>query len=527
MRPIAPLDDDDNPCRPRHFTPRMNLPSTVRSSGDRALETSHGRLKAAAVVFMIAFAALSLRLAEVTLLPEPDTKLTQLVTPPVVHPTSYGRADIVDRNGIVLATTLETPSLFANPHLIADPVTAAREIAKRLKSANEKDLLAKLQEDKSFVWLARHVTPAEEYAVSELGIVGLDFQHEERRVYPSGALGAHVVGFSDLDNKGLAGIERSFDASLTSSRTPLKLSIDIRLQAILKEEMQQTIDDFTAIGAMGIVMDLRNGEILSMVSLPDFNPNDLNTAIPANIFNRATLGVYEMGSVFKIYNTAMTLEGHKATLSTLFDTNEIHIGKYTIHDYHPFNRPASVAEIFMESSNIGSARMAMTSGPEVQKEFLGRLGLLRPATIEIPEIGYPEIPHPWHDINTMTIAFGHGLSVSPVQMAVASGAIINGGILRPGTLIKEPAGFVPPGTRVISTQTSEEMRKLLRLVVTEGTGKQADVPGYLVGGKTGTAEKVEHHGYAKKALLSSFIGAFVAEPWCATFSAVPVLPPTR
>jgi cell division protein FtsI (penicillin-binding protein 3) len=253
---------------------------------------------------------------------------------------------------------------------------------------------------------------------------------------------------------------------------------------------------------------VRSGEILSMVSLPDFDPNDLNTAIPKTIFNRATLGVYEMGSVFKIFNTALALDSHKSTLTSIYDTRPITIGRFTIHDYHPFNRPASVTEIFMESSNIGSARMVMENGPEVQRAFLDKLGLLRPPAIEIPEIGAPEVPHPWREINAMTIAYGHGLSVSPIQTAIAASAIVNGGVLRPATLIKHAEGYVPAGTRVIAEHTSEEMRKLMRLVVTEGTGKNADVPGYLVGGKTGTAEKVEGRGYAKKALLSSFIGVF-------------------
>jgi cell division protein FtsI (penicillin-binding protein 3) len=216
-----------------------------------------------------------------------------------------------------------------------------------------------------------------------------------------------------------------------------------------------------------------------------------------------------MGSVFKIFNTALALDSHKSTLNSIYDTRPITIGRFTIHDYHPFTRPASVTEIFMESSNIGSARMVMENGPEVQKAFLDKLGLLRPPAIELPEIGVPEVPHPWRDINAMTIAYGHGLAVSPLQTAIAAAAIVNGGVLRPATLIKHADGYVPDGTRVISEHTSQEMRKLMRLVVTEGTGKKADVPGYLVGGKTGTADKVSAHGgYAKKALLSSFIGVF-------------------
>jgi cell division protein FtsI (penicillin-binding protein 3) len=507
MKAGGPLDGDENPCRPRHFLP------TAAASGalvpqSKSLQLSRNRLVVTGAVFVLAFSVIGLRLAQVTLLKKADAELTHLVAPPSVKPIDYGRADIVDRNGVVLATTLDSPSLFANPHEITDPADAAKKIAKALPGTNQAELETKLASDKSFVWLYRHLTPTQQFAVNSLGIPGVDFEREERRIYPNGALAAHVVGYSGLDNKGLAGIERSFDAALDNQRDPLQLSIDIRLQAILREEMQKTVNDFSAIGATGIVMDVRSGEVLSMVSLPDFNPNNLNTAVPATIFNRATLGVYEMGSVFKIFNTALALDSHKSTLNSIYDTHPITIGRYTIHDYHPFNRPASVTEIFMESSNIGSARMVMDNGPEVQRAFLDKLGLLRPPAIEIPEIGVPEVPHPWREINAMTIAFGHGLSVSPIQTAIAAASIVNGGVLRPATLIKHADGYVPAGSRVVSEETSREMRKLMRLVVTEGTGKNADVPGYLVGGKTGTAEKVSGHGYAKKALLSSFIGVY-------------------
>jgi len=503
----GPLDGDENPCRPRHFLPVVTQ-STALVPQTRSLHLSRNRLMVTGAVFVCAFLVIGARLAQVTLLKKPDAELTLLVQPPSVKPIDYGRGDIIDRNGVVLATTLDSPSLFANPHQITDPADAAHQIAKALPGTSEAELRTKLASDKSFVWLYRHLTPTQQFAVNSLGIPGVDFEREERRIYPNGPLAAHVVGYSGLDNKGLAGMERSFDAALESSREPLQLSIDIRLQAILREEMLKTIADFSAIGATGIVMDVRSGEVLSMVSLPDFNPNNLNTAVPETIFNRATLGVYEMGSVFKIFNTALALDTHKSTLNSMYDTHPITIGRFTIHDYEPLNRMASVTEIFMKSSNIGSARMVMENEPEVQKAFLDKLGLLRPPAIEIPEIGVPEVPHPWREINEMTIAYGHGLSVSPIQTAIAAAAIVNGGVLRPATLIKHADGYVPAGTRVVSEQTSEEMRKLMRLVVTDGTGKNANVPGYLIGGKTGTAEKVEGKGYAKKALLSSFIGVF-------------------
>jgi cell division protein FtsI (penicillin-binding protein 3) len=519
MKSQAPLDRDQNPCRPRHFKPSLAAPCAADAPVSRSLDLSHKRLVTIGMAFMMAFFVISLRLGDVTLLHEPDAQVLRLEQQPVVQSVQFGRADILDRNGDIIATTLESPSLFANPHLITDKPGTAKTLAKLLPGSNAAELLARLSEDKGFVWLARHLTPGQEYAVTALGIPGLDFEHEERRVYPAGPLAAHVAGYTDLDNKGLAGIERSFDTTLASSHEPLKLSIDLRLQAILKEEMQKQIDDFTGIGGSAIVMDVKTGEILGLVSLPDFDPNAMREMAaksgPSNDgkdprFNRATLGIYEMGSVFKIFNTALGLDDKKLTLASAFDTSPIHYGKFTIHDFagEHIPNPASVTTIFMESSNIGSARMVQESGPELQREFLGRLGLLRPAPLELPEVGFPEVPNPWREINAMTIAFGHGLGVSQVQTAIAAAAVVNGGILHPATLIKHADGYVPAGTRVISEETSSEMRKLMRLVVTDGTAKLADVPGYLVGGKTGTPEKVVKGGYAKKAVMASFIGVF-------------------
>ncbi len=497
---------EDNPYRPRHFRPSADGPGDADHPLTRALELSRIRLVKAGAVFVIAFLVISLRLVDVTILETNESHLNPLA---VAKPLEYSRADIVDRNGQVLATTLRTESLFADAKEITDPAGTAAALARFLPDTSEAELAGRLKSGKGFIWLHRHLTPDVVDAVNELGIPGLDFQPEEQRVYPQGSLTAHVVGYSDLDNHGLAGIERSFDAALAQHQEPLQLSLDVRLQAIVKEEVQKAIDDFSAIGGTGMIMNCRTGEILAMVSLPDFDPNDMSAIVPATIFNRATLGVYEMGSVFKIFNTALALQNKKATLDSFFDTvHPIHIGRFTIHDYEPQSHPITVAQIFMLSSNIGSAKMALESGGAAQEAFLGSLGLLRPAAIELPEVAAPHYPNPWRDINTMTVAFGHGISVSPLQTLVAANAIVNHGILIPATLVKRADGYQPAGTRVISEETSFQLRRLLRLVVTDGTGKNADVPGYLVGGKTGTAEKVSGHGYAKKTLLSSFIGVY-------------------
>ncbi|HJT07498.1 MAG TPA: penicillin-binding protein 2 [Stellaceae bacterium] len=497
---------DDNPCRPRHFKPAPCAPAGTEGPAQQSLETSQTRLIITGALFCLAFLVIGARLVEVAGFKSGGARLAHNHAAERIETS---RADIVDRNGVLLATTLTTPSLFANPKQIQDARGVARKLVGVLPDLDESDVYAKLVSDKSFVWIKRQLTPRQELAVNRLGIPGLQFQDEERRIYPKGNLTAHVVGYTGIDNKGLAGMERGLDETLRDRRGPVALSIDVRLQYILRDEIARQVADFNAIGGMGVIMDVNTGEVLALVSLPDFDPNNLSTATPETTFNRVTLGTYEMGSTFKIFNTAMALETHTATLASSYDaTQPLHIGRFTIHDDHPQRRWLTVPEIFEYSSNIGSARMAVEAGTDQQKQFLGRLGLLKAPAFELPEIGAPLVPAPWGEVNTMTIAFGHGISVSPLQMATAVSAVVDGGVLHRATLIKHPAGYAPLGQQVLSAQTSETMRRLLRLVVERGTGKLANAPGYLVGGKTGTAEKVSGARYDRKQLLSSFIGAF-------------------
>jgi cell division protein FtsI (penicillin-binding protein 3) len=503
----APKSYDDNPCRPRHFKPAPCAPVALDEPAQQTLDIGRNRLLVTAALFAVAFAVIALRLVDVTLIkPIGESKLAHRAP---VEKVEVSRADITDRNGVLLATTLVSPSLFANPKQIIDAAEATKKLVAVLPELSESEVYAKLTSDRSFVWLKRQLTPRQEFEINRLGIPGFDFQREERRVYPAGNLAAHVVGYSGIDNKGLAGIERGFDDILKSRRDPLALSIDIRLQNILHDELERAVSEFTAIGATGMVMDVRTGELLAMVSLPDFDANKPGTATPDTIFNRATLGTYEMGSTFKIFTTAMALETRTATLASYYDAaHPIKVGRFTINDYHSLHRALSVPEIFEYSSNLGAARMAMDAGTDKLRDFLGRVGLLRPAMIEIPEIGTPQIPNPWREVSTMTVAFGHGISVSPLQVAVAASAVINGGILHQPTVIKRNPDIPVAGQQVLSPRTSDEMRRLMRLVVEKGTGEFAAAPGYLVGGKTGTAEKASAHGYKHKALLSSFVGAF-------------------
>ncbi|MCE2509963.1 MAG: penicillin-binding protein 2 [Alphaproteobacteria bacterium] len=472
----------------------------------QAIETGRTRLFLLATLMMLAFLAVGVRLIELTLFREGSEPRIANATPPASWQTE--RADILDRNGEILATSLRTASLYADPVRVLDPQAAARALARLLPRANRKEILERLRSKRRFTWIRRHLTPQQQYAVNRLGIPGLYFQQEEHRVYPHGHLAAHVVGFTGVDNRGLAGIEKSFDAALRQGSGPLRLSLDIRVQHILADEIGKAMRRFQAIGGSGVVMDVTSGEVLGLVSLPDFDPNRPGAASPDAMFNRATLGIYEMGSTFKIFTAAMALESGKATLDSVYDASKpIRIARFAIEDYKPKNRWLSVPEILMYSSNIGAAKMAKDLGATLQQDYLSRLGLLSPPALELPEIGAPLAPYPWREINLLTIAYGHGLAVSPIQLASAVAAVVNGGISRPATLLYH-AGAPTEGARILSEKTSEQMRRLLRLVVDSGTGSHAAAEGYLVGGKTGTAEKNDANGYAGKGLRSSFVGAF-------------------
>ncbi len=474
---------------------------------NRALETGRNRLLVTGAMFVLAFAVISGRLVEVTLF-----KGSANAAPHIAKSSAdigVERADVVDRNGVLLATSLPTVSLYAHPKEIGDKADAARKIASVLTDMSASDVQGKLRESRAFIYLRRNLTPRQEYDINALGIPGLYFEKGEKRIYPQGELTAHVVGLTDLDNKGIAGIERSEERELKGRHEPLRLSIDVRVQTILRNELVKAVTDFSAVGATGMVMDVRTGELVAMASLPDFNPNYLSSATPEAMFNRATLGVYEMGSTFKLFNTAAMLDDGVGTPTSTFDvTHPLEFAGFTIHDTHSLNKWATMSEILIESSNIGSARMAMELGIDRQREFLGRMGLLRPASVELPEIGAPLIPNPWREINSMTIAFGHGMAVTPLQMVTGVSALVNGGEFHQSTLLAHADGEAIPATRVVKRQTSEQLRQMMRLVVSEGTGDTADVPGYQVEGKTGSAEKSGAGGYRRKALLSSFIATF-------------------
>ena len=482
---------------------RVHLEGNIK----QALETGRNRLLVTGVVFMIAFVAISVRLVELTVF-GPDIK-PRLAHVAAAAPNVVNRADIIDRNGVILATSLPSASLFADPRDVMDAQDAATRLVKVLPDLTYSEIFAKLASGSRFVWLSRNLTPNQQYRVNTLGIPGLSFRQEERRVYPQGREAAHILGLTDIDGKGIAGIEQHFSDALENASSPLQLSIDVRIQSILRRELIASMTEFKAQGASGAVLDAQTGEVIAMVSLPDFDPNEPATMLGNAAFNRVTKGVYEMGSTFKLFNTAMALDSNTVGLKDGYDTSvPIRIARYTINDFHAKKRWMSVPEILIYSSNIGSAKMAMDVGAKAQRFYLDRLGLIHPSDVELPEIGFPQTPRRWGDISTMTISYGHGISVSPLQVAGAAAVLVNGGIRRPVSLLKHRGLEAPEGERVITAKTSDEMRGLMRLVVTKGTGKNAAAAGYRVGGKTGSAEKQVNGRYVEKALISSFVGAF-------------------
>ena len=488
---------------------RDTAPEKIRIEGDRktAIETGRNRLMVAGALFLAAFFAIGVRVVDVSMFSSvSEPRYTRSISKTEKY---IGRAEVMDRNGVLMATSLNTASLYANPRLVLDPEQAAIKLAGALPGINIKLMERKLRADRGFVWLRRHLTPRQQYAVNRLGIPALNFQREARRMYPLGALASHVLGFTDIDNKGLAGIERYFDKELRSRQENLTLSVDVRVQHVLEHELSLAMKKFSAIGAAGLVMDVDTAEIVAMASLPNFDPNQPGAIDKALLFNRTTQGVYEMGSTFKIFTTAMAFDAGTATMRSGYDaTNPIRVARFVIRDFHAKKRWLSVPEIFMYSSNIGTVKMALEVGVKAHRNFLTRLGFLKPIRIELSETGTPLSPDSWREINSMTISFGHGLAISPLHLVAGVSAIVNGGIYRSPTLVRYDSDEITEGRRVISEETSRDMRRLMRMVVENGTGRHAAAQGYLVGGKTGTAEKVSGQKYKKKALISSFVAAF-------------------
>lgn len=481
---------------------------TAKSVEDSALDTSRNRLAVIIIAVSLAFIVLLYRLFDISLTSKEDLQSFK------AKGTDFfvQRAEIEDREGTMLAVNLSTASLYANPMEIIDVAAAANKLCAVFPNNNCKEIFEKLRPTKTFVWLKRHITPKEQQEVNDLGVPGLYFLKEEKRIYPHNNLFSHVLGFSDIDNNGISGIERYFDAELkNNSKKPLVLSLDTRIQEVLKEELNQQIVDHQAIGGSGIVMDVNTGEVIAMLSLPDFDPNKPQHAKDNQRFNQLTLGVYEMGSTFKVFTTAMGLDGKFVTVNDAFDTSAtVMVGNHKISDFRGKGGVLSVPEILMYSSNIGTAQIAQRVGVSKQREYMKRFGLLSPMDIELPEKSSPLFPSEkrWSHASLVTISYGHGISVTPMHIVRAFASVVNGGKLLKPTLLRVDEPQNVDGEVAIKESTSQLMRKLLRLVVTGGSGRKANTEGYLVAGKTGTAEKIVGNRYSKNLNIALFICAF-------------------
>lgn len=472
----------------------------------RALETARNRLLTCGVIFALAFLVMAGRVVDLTVL---DGAPGQHAGSSARAQTA-ARADITDRNGVLLATSLTTASVYADPKEIADPDATVADLLRVFPDLDRRVIRTRLASGSRFVWVRRGITPEQQQQVIALGIPGLGFREEHRRIYPQGRAVAHAVGATDIDGHGIAGVEESYNDSLASGQ-PLQLGIDVRVQHILRRELATAQREFDALGAAGLVLDVATGDLVGMVSLPDFDPNETAVDIDDEArFNRVTKGVYEMGSTMKLFTVAMALDSGTTTVARGYDASRpLHVSRFTISDYHGKHRWLSTREILVYSSNIGAALMALDVGTTLQRQYLQRFGLLHKASVGLPEVGAPLVPSPWREINTMTVAFGHGLAISPLQLATGVASLVNGGTLRPAhVVLADDATVQAGGQQVLSGRTSKQMRELMRDVVLHGTGKNADVPGYTVGGKTGTAEKLVGGHYVQNARISSFVGAF-------------------
>jgi cell division protein FtsI (penicillin-binding protein 3) len=473
------------------------------------------RMLAVAGGLLVATLAVSGQLLRLGLASSGDTRASS--AEPISR--TYSRPDIVDRQGRVIATDVPANSLFADPALVLDRDEVAEQLSRTLPGIDPDDLRRQLS-DKSrrFVWIRRGLAPLEAQRVHDLGLPGLAFRREAKRVYPSGKLLGHIVGQVNPDNRGIAGVERYIDeaagveavqGAVSSSAAAVRLSIDLGVQHAVADELKAAVERYQATGAAGLVMDASSGEIVAGASWPTIDPNvpgaHLDTAAP----DRLQGGVYELGSIFKALTIAMALDDGLVTLDKSYDvTQPLVLGRHQIRDLHPAGRPLSVREIFIHSSNIGAARIAMEAGTSRQLVFLARMGLTEPIRTEAGPVAPPLLPQRWGEVETATIAYGHGLAVAPLQIAAVMATLVNGGRRIAPTYLARGEKR-PDGEKVLAAATSSAMKELMRLNVTmpHGTGRRAEVAGYRVGGKTGTAEIPGRGGYQEKSVISSFIGA--------------------
>jgi len=493
---------------------------------DKVRQRAEGRLLVLGLAFFCAFAAIGGRMG-VLASSVPEEPRTTTVGNPIIGQ----RADIVDRNGRILATNLATHSLYAHPQDMIDPANAARGLAAIFPELDEAQLLADFTGARRFLWIRRQISPEQMQAVHDIGSPGLLFGPREMRLYPNGPIAAHILGGASYGREGVAsaevigvaGVEREFDAFLrdpANEGAPLELSLDLTVQAAAEQVLSGGMSLMNAKGAASVLMDIHTGEIISMVALPDFDPNNRPRVLltgdqsDSPLFNRAVQGVYELGSTFKIFAVAQAMELGLINSDTMIDTQgPLTWGRFRIRDFHDYGAQLSTTDVIVKSSNIGTARIAMQVGADRQQAFLGALGFLKATPVELSEApsGAPLLPRNWSEISTMTISYGHGLSTSPLHLATGYASVLNGGIRVEPTLLRQHG--ITPGPRVVRADVSAQVRQMLRAVVVRGTASFGEVPGYAVGGKTGTADKPRENGggYYDDKVIATFASIFPAD----------------
>jgi len=474
------------------------------------------RLGVAVLAFCCLYAAICSKLVYYG---ERSDALEAVKAPPAAE--SAARPDIVDRNGMLLATDIKTWSLFAEPRRIIDIGETVDMLSKVLPDMDKREITARLEKRNGFAWIQRGLSARQKEEVLSFGIPGLGFQAETRRFYPGGSVASHILGFVNIDNQGIAGMEKYIDqAGLSALRNvglnapsalePVKLSIDMRVQTIVHDEVAAAMQRYQAEAAGAVVLNVKTGEVMAMVSMPDFDPNRPIDALKKDRLNRMTAGTFEMGSSIKSFTTAMALDSGKFGLESKVDASKpLRFGSQLIKDFHGKYRPLTIEEVFRFSSNIGSGREADAIGIAGHRAFLKKLGLLTRMHTELPEVADPYEPRVWKKVNSATIAFGHGFATTPMQTAAGVAALMNGGILLnptflPRTIEQAEAGGVP----VVKPETVRDMRYLYKLNADIGSGRRGTVDGYRVGGKTGTAEKVINGRYSKTQNFNSFVAVF-------------------
>ena len=518
MEPLDATQPQDN--KPPRASLRSRLAQSMTDLLRTRIDKSTWRIRLVAMGFACLFGIIGGKLVYLGFKPEPQS-LRRAASEAVSRP----RPEILDRNGEVLATDIKVMSVFAEPRRIIDKDEAVELITAVLPDVNAKELRERLGSRKGFVWVKRGIKPKEQEEIFRLGLPGIGFLPENKRVYPNGPVAAHVLGFTNVDNIGIAGMEKHIDGLGLGDLTmagfridpadlkPVRLSLDLRVTHALRDELEKGIERFKAKAGAAAILDVNTGEVIALASLPDYDPNNPVDALETTRINRLNVGVYEMGSTFKAISIAMALEANKVNLNSRVDAREsLRYGKFTIHDFHAQHRVLTVPEVFTYSSNIGTARMALMVGVEGHKAFLRKMGQLDRLRTELPESADPLVPRRWGELNTITIAFGQGLNVAPLQAMMAVGALSNGGQLITPTFLKrgeEEARANAP--QVVRPEVSEALRYLMRINAEKGSARTVDIRGYFVGGKTGTADKIIRGRYAKDRVFTTFMAIAPAD----------------